>query len=263
MLCLLAETTVFISALTNLPGHSMKELFIIKTGSTFAETAARHGDFDELTRRGLGIDPGDIQVVNAFQGEALPDPGDCLGVVITGAHCMVTDNLPWSLAIEAWIPSLVQAEIPLLGICYGHQLLGRAMGGQVGFHPRGKEVGTVAIRLCPESGTDPLFAKLPQHFSAHATHAQSVLTLPPGAVLLAENDFEPHHAFRIGRCAWGVQFHPEYTSNVMGDYITAQADSLALAGQDVSTLVRNLRETPEASGLLATFARLAGQGESS
>jgi len=240
----------------------MKKLFLIKAGSTFVDTAEQYGDFDELARRGLDIDPGDIQVVNAFQGEALPDPRNCIGVVISGAHCMVTDNLPWSLAIETWIPSLVQAEVPLLGICYGHQLLGRAMGGHVDFHPGGKEVGTVAIRLCPESGNDPLFAKLPQHFSAHATHAQSVLTLPPGALLLAENDFEPHHAFRIGCCAWGVQFHPEYSSNVMGDYITAQAGSLTQAGQDVSTLLLNLRETPEAGSLLATFARLAEQGES-
>jgi GMP synthase (glutamine-hydrolysing) len=85
--------------------------------------------------------------------------------------------------------------------------------------------------------------------------------LPPEAVLLAENDFEPHHAFRLGRCAWGVQFHPEYDSNVMRDYVTAQSDSLIQAGQNVDVLLRNLRETPEANSLLVTFAELAIQGE--
>lgn len=204
-----------------------------------------------------------IQVVNAPQGEALPAPGLCHGVVITGAHCMVTDDLPWSVEIEAWIPSLVQAEVPLLGICYGHQLLGRAMGGRVDFHPRGKEVGTFAIRRRPESLDDPLFGKLPEQFPAHATHAQSVLTLPPGAVLLAENDFEPHHAFRIGRCAWGVQFHPEYDSNITRDYIMAQADSLTRAGQDVNALLQALVETPEAGSILAAFAQLTTKGECS
>ncbi len=241
----------------------MKKLIIIKAGSTFAETAEKHGDFDELTWRGLGIEPGRLQVINAFQGETLPNPESCLGVVITGAHSMVTDNLPWSLAIEAWLPSLVEAEVPLLGICYGHQLLGRAMGGHVDFHPRGKEVGTITIRLCPASSNDLLFDELPLQFPVHATHAQSVLTLPHGAVLLAENNFEPHHAFRLGRYAWGVQFHPEYNSNVMRDYIKAQTDTLTRAGQDVSKLLKKLRETPEANNLLARFAQLTTKGENS
>ncbi len=239
----------------------MKKLFIIKAGSTFAETAARHGDFDEMARRSLGLEGNMIQVVNAAQGERLPHPDLCHGVVITGAHCMVTDNLPWSLAIETWIPALIEAETPLLGICYGHQLLGRASGGNVDFHRRGKEVGTVIIRRRPESNDDPLFDKLPHQFPVHATHAQSLLTLPPQAIHLAENDFEPHHAFRIGRCAWGVQFHPEYDSNIMRDYITKQADSLTRAGQEVNVLLQNLRETPEASSILSTFAQLATKGE--
>jgi GMP synthase (glutamine-hydrolysing) len=239
----------------------MKKLFIIKAGSTFTDTAKRYGDFDEMTCRGLGLERDKIGIVNAAQGEELPAPEACHGVVITGAHCMVTENLSWSLAIEAWIPSLVQAEVPLLGICYGHQLLGRAMQGQVDYHPEGKEVGTVSVRRRPGSNDDPLFAHLPERFPAHATHAQSVLTLPPGAVLLAENDFEPHHAFRVGRCAWGVQFHPEYDLNIMGDYIMAQTDGLTRAGQDVNTLMQERRETPEASSVLATFARITTKGE--
>lgn len=241
----------------------MKKLFIVKTGSTFPATAAKHGDFDEMTRRGLGIPLDDIRVINAPHGEALPDPGTCQGVVITGAHCMVTDDLPWSLAIEDWIPSLVRAEVPLLGICYGHQLLGRAMGGQVDFHPCGKEVGTFLVRKRLEGGRDPLLATLPQQFAAHATHAQSVLKLPPGAVLLAENDFEPHHAFRVGRCAWGVQFHPEFNHDIMQDYIMAQADRLSRAGQDVNALLQALQETPEASSILTVFAQLAREGKDS
>jgi GMP synthase (glutamine-hydrolysing) len=241
----------------------MKKLFIIKAGSTFTDTAAQYGDFDEMTCRELGIEREELHVVDAFRGEALPDSGTCQGVVITGAHCMVTENLPWSLAIEAWIPALVEAEIPLLGVCYGHQLLGRAMGGQVDFHPGGKEVGTVSIRLLPESNGDPLFGKMPQCFPAHATHAQSVISLPPGALLLAENDFEQHHAFRLGRCAWGIQFHPEYNSGIMRDYIMKQADNLTQSGQDVNALLQELRETPEANSILTTFAQMATKGERS
>jgi GMP synthase (glutamine-hydrolysing) len=238
----------------------MKKLFIIKTGSTFAETALRYGDFDDMTRRGLGIDSRLVQIVNAPGGDLLPEPAACHGVVITGAHCMVTDDLPWSLAIEVWIPLLVQTGVPLLGICYGHQLLGRAMGGQVDFHPRGKEVGTVALRRCPESSGDPLFGWLPEEFPAHAAHSQTVIRLPSTAVLLAENDFEPHHAFRLGRCAWGVQFHPEYSSSIMRDYVLEHAGRLPHADQDLGTRLNNLRETPAACSILATFGRLATAG---
>jgi len=235
----------------------MKKLFIIKAGSTFTATAKNYGDFEEMTLRGSGLERKQVEVVDAVQSGQLPSPENCCGAIITGAHCMVTDNLEWSLAIETWIQTIVTAEIPLLGICYGHQLLGRAMGGQVGYHPQGKEVGTFDIRLRPECRKDPLFTRLPAHFPAHTTHSQSVLALPPGAILLAENDFEPHHAFRLGSCAWGVQFHPEYDSRIMRDYILAQAESLTDTGREPDALLSAVRETPEANSILQKFARLA------
>lgn len=238
----------------------MKKIFIIKAGSTFPETAAKHGDFEEMTKRGLDSKDAKVSTVDACKGEELPAPEKCLGVVITGAHCMVTDNLSWSLAIEAWIPALVRAKIPLLGICYGHQLLGRAMGGLVDFHPSGREVGTVEIRKTAAGCVDPLFKELPKRFQAHATHAQSVLALPSESILLAENDFDAHHAFRIGPCAWGVQFHPEYNSHVMRDYLHKQEKLLTEAGQDVAALSQEICETPAANALLARFASLATKG---
>ena len=238
----------------------MKNLFIIKVGSTFPETATKHGDFEVMTKRGLNSKDAKVLTVDACKGEELPAPEKCLGVVITGAHSMVTDNLSWSLAIEAWIPALVRAKIPLLGICYGHQLLGRAMGGQVNFHPSGREVGTVEIRKTAASRVDPLFKELPERFQAHTTHAQSVLALPSESILLAENDFEAHHGFRIGLCAWGVQFHPEYNSHVMRDYLHKQDKLLTEAGQDVTALSQNICETPAANALLARFASLATKG---
>jgi len=235
----------------------MKKLFIIKAGSTFKETAKNYGDFEEMTLRGSGLERELVDVVDVVRSGQLPSPENCCGAIITGAHCMVTDNLPWSLAVETWIQTLVKAEIPLLGICYGHQLLGRAMGGQVGYHPQGKEVGTFDIRLRPECREDPLFSGLPAQFPVHTTHSQSVLALPPGAVLLAENDFEPHHAFRLGTCAWGVQFHPEYDSRIMRDYIIAQADSLTDVGRKPAALLSAVRETPAANSTLKKFASLA------
>ena len=207
--------------------------------------------------RGLALPRQHTHVVRAHLGDPLPAAKDCHGVVITGAHCMVTDDLPWSLAIEQWLPGLVEKQVPILGVCYGHQLLGRAMGGIVEDHPHGKEVGTFEIRLTSAAKSDPLFCALPHHFPVHATHTQSVTTLPPQAILLAGNAFEPHHAMRLGHSAWGVQFHPEYDSRVMRDYINAQADSLTKAGQDVTILLDGVVETPYATSLLARFGKIS------
>lgn len=82
--------------------------------------------------------------------------------------------------------------MPALGICYGHQLLGHALGGTVGNHPDGGEFGTVEVRLLPEAAADPLFAGLPAVFPAQLFHRQSVLYLPSGAQVLASSQREPH-----------------------------------------------------------------------
>lgn len=232
----------------------MQRLWIIKTGTTFPETARQYGDFDKWTRDGLGMQARDAEVVDVQRDEPLPDPAECTGVVITGAHEMVTDRLPWSLRVQRWIPQLLAADVPLLGICYGHQLLAQATGGRVGYHPAGREIGTVPVHLQPDRPADPLFDGVPPTVLAHVVHAQSVLQLPLGAVWLAWNEFEPHHAYRLGEHAWGVQFHPEYDSRIMKSYIRLLAEELSSAHRDVQEVLDSVQETPVARGILQRFA---------
>ena len=234
----------------------MKKLYIIKAGTTFSSTLHVLGDFDDWIIKALEKPELSVIIMDVVRGYPLPSPEECSGVIVTGSHAMVTDNLPWSLRIESWIPSLVAAEVPFLGICYGHQLLGRAMGGEVGYNPHCKEIGTVAISLTDESNNDPLFNGIPVIFQAHATHAQSVLKLPSDALLLAGNPHEPHHAFRSGTCAWGVQFHPEYSTEIMKAYITAQADSLRKNGGNVEDLLIKVTKTPFAQRVLSNFGAM-------
>ncbi len=240
----------------------MKKLYIIKAGTTFSSTLEALGDFDDWIKIALCRPELPVAVVDVGQGSPLPSPEECSGVIVTGSHSMVTDNLPWSLKIESWIPSLVASVVPFLGICYGHQLLGRAMGGEAGYNPNGKEIGTVAITLTGESKSDPLFKGTPAVFQAHTTHAQSVLKLPSDALLLAGNAHEPHHAFRIGTSAWGVQFHPEYTPKIMQAYLTAQAESLRKKGRNVENLLLEVTETPFARQVLFNFGSLVNAGSS-
>lgn len=242
---------------------SLNRIFIIKTGATFPNTAKQLGDFDTWSLNGLKLNSGEVNVIDVVAGDDLPKAETCRGIVITGSHAMVTDCLPWSKAIAAWIPSIIEAAVPLLGICYGHQLLAWAMGGEVGFHPGGKEIGSVDIHLLPDSISDPLFCKLPSPFKSHTSHSQTVFSLPQGAVRLASNSFEPNQAFRVGSCAWGVQFHPEYNRKIMESYILEQAEELESAGNNTSSLLKTVRDTPIAASLLKRFTNLIGKDRQS
>jgi GMP synthase (glutamine-hydrolysing) len=84
-----------------------------------------------------------------------------------------------------------------------------------------------------------------------------VLTLPPGAEVLAKNAFEPHQAFRVGRVAWGVQFHPEYSADIMRSYVWEQSRALEAGGRDVDAIHETIRDTPQAAGLLQQFTKIA------
>jgi len=151
----------------------------------------------------------------------------------------------------------VADDVPVLGICYGHQLLAHAMGGKVGYHPGGREIGTVTIELTRAGQDDLLLGTLPDRFKAQVSHQQSVLELPANAVRLAANTFESNHAFRIGRCAWGVQFHPEFSEAIVRQYIEARYAALKNEKLQPDLLLAATHPTPEASGLLRRFAELA------
>lgn len=234
----------------------MKPILIVKTGSTYPDMAARFGDFEDWFLRRLNHSSRPIDIVCPQAGEELPPLAPLGGVIITGSHDMVTEKHPWSERTALWVKDAVDRKIPVLGVCYGHQLLAHALGGVVGDNPNGKEFGTVAVRLNGRARADRLFQGLPDIFDAQACHTQSVLQLPAGATLLASSGMDPHHAFSVGECAWGVQFHPEFNAEVLRCYIRRFADNLAAQGSGVSRLLEGVRETPICEGLLRRFQQL-------
>jgi GMP synthase (glutamine-hydrolysing) len=232
----------------------MKNIRIIKAGTTFPNTKKQLGDFDQWTIQALGLPESQLAIHCPLQ-EQLPDPDTCAGVIITSAHEMVTDQLPWIHRLETRLQALIQQQVPILGICFGHQLLAQAAGGRVDFHPRGKEIGTVSIHLTDEATRDPIFQTMPTDFPAHVTHAQTVTHLPPGAVCLAHNDHDPHQAFRLGQCAWGVQFHPEFSAEIMRAYILEQEAELKTVGKDISARLASISDTNISNRLLTRFGQ--------
>ncbi len=231
----------------------MPRFVLLKTGSTYPAIRNTYGDFERWFLRRLPGDA-DVRVVNVAEDQDPGAPEDWDGVLVTGSPAMVTDREPWSERAAAWLARAVDRAVPVLGVCYGHHLLAHATGGTVGYREQGRESGTFDVELLAEAASDPLFGGVPSGFTAHLTHAQSVLTLPPGAVLLARSRGEPHQAFRLGRNAWGVQFHPEFDATIMRAYLQQQAPALADEGQNPAALLARVREAPEATGLLGRFA---------
>ena len=241
----------------NAPSTRKARVVVLKTGTTYPDIRARFGDFDEWFLRGLS-DELEITVANAEAGELPGNPVDWDGIVVTGSPAMVSDRAEWSEKAGRWLAEAVRSEVPVLGVCYGHQLLAHALGGEAGYHPNGRETGTHEVELLPEAASDALFRELPTTFPAQLTHRQSVLRLPEGAVLLGRNQFEPHQAFRIGHCAWGVQFHPEFDVEVMRGYLDGRREQVLAEGLDVDALRAGVRDAPAGPRILRRFARRVG-----
>lgn len=241
--------------------HSGAELLILKTGSTLPALAARKGDFEDWIMAGLALPAACLRVIDVRREDIPLPPYETLGgVIITGSHAMVTEHASWSERLAAWLPELIARRIPTLGICYGHQLLAYALGGRVGDNPRGPEYGTVPLQLHAAATTDALLGALPQPIYVHVSHFQSVLALPPQATLLASSADDPHQAFSVGECTWGLQFHPEFDCEIVTTYIHEFAAALQARGVDPQARLTTCQETPQGTALLQRFGELTRLG---
>jgi GMP synthase (glutamine-hydrolysing) len=230
----------------------MRPLGILVTGEPVEPVKRDRGSFTNLFRAVLTpVWTGEIVELDARRFE-LPDPRELGALVVTGSASSVTERSPWILATEAALTRFVAAGVPTLGVCFGHQLLGQALGGEVRGNPRGREIGTVETELFAD---DPLFADLPRRLLVNMSHVDSVVALPPSASVLARTELEPHAAVRFGERAWGVQFHPEFDGAVMRGYIEARASQIESEGIAIHSL--RSETSPDATRILTRFAELA------
>lgn len=194
----------------------------------------------------------DLIICNALEKEvdhALIDRVD--GVVVGGsAECNVSKRQPAHFDnLIGFIKDALNSGKPFLGICYGAHLLTAALGGEVVFSPRTKEVGTTDLILRPEAINDPLFKDLPDRFAVGVGHTDLISRLPDGAVPLADTEMVNFHAFKVpGRSMiYGIQYHPE-----LGKQETIERMTMVFEGEtkyfkdraDFDYLVSKLVETP-------------------
>ncbi|MFC4525726.1 glutamine amidotransferase [Dyella halodurans] len=236
----------------------MKPVLIIRTGRAPDSIRARHGDFPHWFRLSANLSPERVRIVDVEAGETLPAASEVAGALITGSAAMVTERAPWSERTAGWIRDAMDLELPMFGVCYGHQLMAHALGGRVDYLPGGREIGTLPIKLLEAAKQDPLAADLPSEFRAHTTHEQSVLEVPKGATVLASSERDPHHLLRYGANAVSVQFHPEFNADVMRAYIHRKRDAMDKEGFDPRHTFRQVAATPLARRLMRQFSRHHG-----
>ena len=237
----------------------MKSLYILKMGDAPLDLIIDHGDYEDQFLTALNLPPDAARLVNVPLGGALPKMDDAAGFVITGSLSNITENADWMQKAAAWTRRAVASGLPMMGVCFGHQLMGWAHGAQVDFNPNGPEYGTVEIELTDEGMEDELLEGLSSPFNAQAAHGQSVLSLPDGAVRLAYNDHEQFHALRYGKAAWSFQFHPEWNARIMRDVLNAHRDDLTAKGQEPDFLISMVEPTPGASAIMDRFAALVSE----
>ncbi|MCH4811808.1 glutamine amidotransferase [Vreelandella neptunia] len=231
-------------------------VLIVKTGDAYPEIVDQHGDFETLFENQLNAAlPAhlNVQVWDARRNPTAPALDTLAGILITGSHSMVSDAEPWSEALKPWLQEALANDTPMLGVCYGHQLMAAAFGGVSDYHPAGRESGTHTVRLTQAGQRDPLFSQLPESFAAHLSHAQSVMQTPRDCTVLAHNSHDAHQALRYGSRQWSVQFHPEFSVPVMRAYIERQRAALRDQGENPESLSAEVTEAPEAASLLQRF----------
>ncbi len=228
-----------------------KKIFIIKTGEPVPKVLERRGHFSDLIVETIGEAwRHGYASFDARTDEPPPDPREAEAFVITGSAANVPDRAPWMLKTEEYLRHVVKLGVPTFGICFGHQILAQALGGEVRKNPRGREIGTRQIKKIAHA---PIFEGIPDEFKASVTHIDTVATLPSGTTVLAKNDFDDHHALRFSETCYGVQFHPELDADVMRGYVEHRWDTLAAEGIVVDELHRSIEECEFGSRTLINF----------
>jgi len=157
------------------------------------------------------------------------------GVISLGGPQNVGDDLPWMQPEIDFLRETHKRQIPLLGICLGHQLIAHALGGKVAPMTQ-PEWGFPLVHQLPVANTDTLLAGVPWSSRQFQAHAQEVKELPPGATLLQSSEMCKIQAFRAGLRTYSFQYHFECDREMVQSFADSSRDELATLGLDPAAI---------------------------
>jgi len=231
-------------------------IIILKTGSTIESIKRIYGDFEDWISEKMGLSETEYLVHPTDSYDSLPPDLNYSGIIITGSPLMVADLNLNSLWVSDWLLDKQKNGIPILGICFGHQLLSAINGGSVKNNPTGIIIGSKKTYLTDKGKDDELLGSLPPSFDTFKTHYQSVQYLPQSAEILSADSSGVIDAIRFAPKSWGVQFHPEFDSKIMKMYIESKKDNLISEGYNIDELLSNTNIKDYGEQLLKRFREI-------
>ncbi len=231
-----------------------RRLLLFKLQRAPTALRAEEGDFEHYFARGLGVAVEELRVVETVRGEEAPPPGEVAGAIFSGSDAMVTEPTAWMEKLRQWVRTALRERVPLLGVCFGHQLLAQTLGGRVDWNPGGPGFGSEQLTLSEAGRADSLFAEVAPRPLFQLWHQQAVTRMPPEAVLLAGNARVSVQSFRWRDQVWGTQFHPEFTPAVVRGYTRELSAKLPKLGTDPKALLDRLEDSPAGPRVLGNFA---------
>ncbi len=202
---------------------------ILETGEVHPDLKARHGDYPAMFAARLGAaDPGfEFAVVRVVSGEMPASPDQADAWLVTGSRHGVYDDLPWIAPLAAFLRDCVARGVPVVGVCFGHQLLAEALGGRAVKSERGWALGVQDYEVMARPAW---MAELPDRFAVNAFHQDQVVALPGSATVLARSAQCDYAALAYGNPehpdAISIQPHPEYDAAFMDDLIVLRSGAV-------------------------------------
>lgn len=185
---------------------------ILETGLVNDDLRVEHGSYPEMVSQLLKIADPHIEFTfySVVRGELPASLAECEAYVVTGSKHNSFDEDPWIMRLKSLIRDLFDAHTPLLGICFGHQVIAHALGGRAAKSEKGWGAGIYKSYIC--EGLDcPWMDEGVAEYNLVVSHQDQVIKLPEGATLLASNDFCENSAYFIDNRVLSFQGHPEFT----------------------------------------------------
>lgn len=218
---------------------------ILETGYPPEGTIGTHGTYPQAFMRLLDGYGFSFDSWAALEGELPQSIHDAEGWLITGSKHGAYDDLPWIKPLEQFIASAYEANVPVVGICFGHQIIAQALGGKVVKFDGGWSVGRVEYQLDGMGENVPLYA----------WHQDQVIALPEDAQVAGSTDFCRYAALSYGNKAWSIQPHPEFTRGYMAELLEARKSVLpsTIASQAATSLTQGTTSSALIAEKIAHF----------
>ncbi|MET4695861.1 type 1 glutamine amidotransferase [Endozoicomonas lisbonensis] len=173
-----------------------------------------HGNYPDMFQALLEQHDPTLQITTyrALDGQLPENTNDCDGWVISGSRHSVNDPFPWISALEAFVKQLYIDRQKTVGICFGHQLMAKVLGGRVAESDKGWGIG-VSVNTLTEhhDWMQPSLNSL----NALVSHKEQIEHLPETATIIATSDFCPYYMVTYCDHFLSIQGHPEFTKAYM------------------------------------------------